>query len=212
MNLNRFHTCRWAVIACYLAAFTWGFASIALAADSSEVEAEVKLIRKYYAEVEALQELRKQDIEFQCKGGPMQGVLTLRFRRDTGKVVRLDLGYLAGDHGGSDEMYYYREGQVFFVLTSDSWWQFSGKKEGETIDTLRERRYYFSKGKCIRVLEKKVVADKPEQLRALAAKEENRELDLNEAATKELIIEVMKKAVLLPKMTDVKEVVKFFCE
>ncbi|NOX99542.1 MAG: hypothetical protein GXP30_07420, partial [Verrucomicrobia bacterium] len=94
MNSGRIHLCRWTFIACCLAAPAWLAVSPALAADNSEVEAEIKLIRKHYAEVEALQELRKQDFEFQCEGDPMQGVMTLRFRRDTEKVVRLDLGYL----------------------------------------------------------------------------------------------------------------------
>lgn len=182
------------------------------AADDAEIEKEVARIREYYAEVEALQELKKEDLEFKCEDDFMEGILTRRFRRDTDQVVRLDLGYLAGDHGGADEMYYYREGQVFFVLISDSWWRFSGLKEGQTVDMMRERRYYFSKGQCIRVLEKKVTADKPELLRGLIAKANNRQLDLSLATTAEQIAEVLKKALVLPKLEDAKAVAKFFCE
>lgn len=109
-------------------------------------------------------------------------------------------------------MYYYREGQLFFVLVSASWWQFSGGKEGETIDTMRERRYYFSKGQCIRVLEKKVTAKKQEQLRGLISKAENLELDLNREEIKGDLAEVMKKAQVLPTLKEAKDVTKFFCE
>lgn len=189
------------------------FTGVGLCADDKAgVEAEVARIRQYYAEVEALRELKKEDLEFNCPGDPMEGVLTRRSRRDTGKVVRLDLGYLAGDHGGSDEMYYYREGQVFFVLLADSWWQFSGKKEGETIDSMRERRFYFSKGKCIRILEKKVTAKKPELLRGQIGKAENRELDLSSVSSKEMVSKVLEKALALPQLEDAKAVTKFFCE
>lgn len=174
-------------------------------------EAEVARIRKHYAEVEALQDLRQEDIEFQCPGDPMQGVLTRRSRRDTEEIVRLDLGYLAGDHGGADEMYYYRKNKLFFVLETASWWGFDGKKEGQTLDTMRERRYYFADGGCIKVLEKKVSSGKPEELKHLIAKEENRELDLAEEATKKMVAEILKKANSLPKLTDAKALAKFFC-
>ncbi len=180
--------------------------------DTTGVEGQIALIRQYYAEVEALQELQKVDIEFRCQGDPMEGVLTKRLKRDSGKVVRLDLGYLAGDHGGADEMYYYRDGKLFFILVSASWWQFSGQKEGETIDTMRERRYYFSKGQCIRVLEKKVTAKKQDQLRGLISKAENHELDLNGEEIRGGIAAVMKKASVLPTLKDARAVTKFFCE
>ncbi len=189
------------------------FIGVGLCADDKPaVEAEVARIRQYYVEVEALRELKKEDLEFNCPSDSMEGVLTRRSRRDTGKVVRLDLGYLASDHGGSDEMYYYREGQVFFVLRADSWWQFSGKKEGETIDSLRERRFYFSKGKCIRILEKKVTAKKPELLRGQIVKAENHELDLSSVSSKEMIGKVLEKALVLPQLKDAKAVAKFFCK
>ncbi len=208
-TLRYYHFLALAVCLSALALFA---GRVSAADDKLELEAEVARIRQYYAEVEALQELKKEDLVFKCEGDSMEGVLTRRFKRDTGKVVRLDLGYLAGGHGGSDEMYYYRDGQVFFVLVSDSWWQFSGEKEGKTIDTMRERRYYFSAGKCIRVLEKKVTAAKPDFLRSLIVKAENRELDLGEAESKRLVAEVMEKARALPQLKDAEAVVKFFCE
>ena len=203
---------RFVATAVCMAAVALLFGDESLASDKGDVEAEVARIRKFYAEVEALQELDKEDFEFKCPGDPMEGVLTRRSRRDTGKVVRLDLGYIAGDHSGSDEMYYYREGKLFFVMISDSWWQFSGKKEGQTIDTMRERRYYFSEGQSIRVLEKKVSAEKPDLLRGLIVKAENSQLDRSLPTTKEMVAEVMKKALALPKMHDAKAVTKFFCE
>lgn len=199
-------------IATSLVAMALLFGEAMVAADKEGVEVEVARIRKFYAEVEAQQELAKEDFEFKCPGGPLEGVLTRRSRLDTGKVIRLDLGYIAGDHSGSDELYYYKEGQVFFVRVSDSWWQFSGKKEGQTTDTMRERRFYFANGKCIRVLEKKVSADKLELLRGLIVKAENHELDLSADETKEIIAGVMKKALILPKLNDSKAVTKFFCE
>lgn len=193
------------------------FGDALLAADSAEVEAEVKRIRKYYAEVEALQELRQVDIEFQCPADPMQGVLTRRYRRDTDKIVRLDLGYLIGDHDGADEMYYYRDNQVFFVLVTASSWRFIEKKgakpgEGATIDSLRERRLYFSSGRCIRVLEKSASSENPEDLKGLIAKAENRELRLTEAQTQEIVSEILRKAKALPGVTDAKAAAKFFCD
>ncbi len=162
---------------------------VTVAADGRE--AEIAKIRKYYAEVEALQELAQEDIKFQCPDDPMQGVLTRRTRRDTGEIVRLDLGYLAGDHGSSDEIYYYRGGEVFFVLEAASWWGFSGGKEGQTIDTMRERRFYFAGGRCIRVLEKEVSSEKPEDLKGLISKEENRELDLADETVKKIVAGIL---------------------
>jgi len=193
------------------------FGGAMIAADQAVVEEEVKRIRKFYAEVEALQELRQEDIEFQCPADPMQGVLTRRFRRDTGKIVRLDLGYLIGDHDGADEMYYYRDNQVFFVLVSESSWRFVEKKgakpgEGATMDSLRERRFYFSGGRCIRVLEKTASSEKQEDLKGLIGKAENRELSLVEASTKEIVSEILRKAGALPGISDPKAAAKFFCE
>lgn len=200
-----------------LAVLALCFGGAIVAADKEGVEAEVARIREFYAEVEALQELKQIDIEFQCPDDPMQGVLTRRYRRDTDEIVRLDLGYLIGDHDGADEMYYYREGQVFFVLVSESSWRFVEKKGGKpgesaTMDSLRERRYYFSGGRCIRVLEKSVSSEKPADLRGLIVKVDNRELDLTATETKEIVAEIFKKAVALPKVTDAKAVAKFFCE
>ena len=60
------------------------FGEVIEAADKDGVEAEVASIRKFYAEVEALQELDKKDFVFKCPGEPMEGVLTRRSRRDSG--------------------------------------------------------------------------------------------------------------------------------
>jgi hypothetical protein len=209
MTYTGIHRFQWFGIAVCLLGALFFLRGGAAAADKTEEE--VARIRKYYAEVEALQGLRQEDIEFQCPGDPMQGVLTRRSRRDTDEIVRLDLGYLAGDHGGADEMYYYRKNKLFFVLEAASWWGFSGKKEGQTLETMRERRFYFADGRCIKVLEKTASSERPEGLRLLIAKEENRELDLAEEATKIMVAGILKKADSLPKLRDAKALAKFFC-
>jgi len=114
-------------------------------------------------------------------------------------------------------MYYYRKSEMFFVLISASSWRFAGKKEdkpGETstVDSLRERRLYFTKGRCIRVLEKSASSENPENLKGLIAKAENRELDLSEPETKKLISEALRIAEALSKVKDAKAVTRFFCE
>jgi len=217
--MNSFRHClsRFPIIFASLAGVVLLFEGVAAAPDKGEIEAEVQSIRKWFAEVETLQELRQENIEFQCEGDPMEGVLTRRYRRDTNQIVRLDLVINYSDHGAGDEIFYYRNGKVFFVLESEFSWRFAKKKgdkpgETSTVDSIRERRLYFAGGNCIRVLEKSVSSENPEKLKGLIAKAENRELDLAAVETRKIVAEIFKSAVTLPKMTNAKAVAKFFCE
>lgn len=158
-------------------AITWSLIAaiaIPLAAGESEL---IEEIRKDYARIEA-EAAKKEVFTFESETGPEEGKLT-RYALD-GKVVKIHITFLAGDHGGSDESYYYRDGKLFFGYKADSFWRFSGKRNPDGSDAsedhLHEYRVYVNSGDVIRALEKHAVSEKPEELKAAAAKAKNQEL------------------------------------
>lgn len=139
------------------------------------VEDKVKEIRARYGEIEGAK-LRTRAIEFESQDEPLSGTCTLFFQGD--EIVKVFLSYGAGDHGASDEYYYYKGGELFFVYASDGYWRFTGETlsngESETIDSAVEHRVYIDQGRIIRHLSKEATSKNPAALKGLLAKAENR--------------------------------------
>lgn len=138
------------------------------------VEEKVTGIRARYNDIEGAK-LRTRAIEFEAQDEPLSGTCTLHYRGD--EVVKVHLAYGAGDHGASDEYFYYTQGVLFFAYASDGSWGFTGETlpngESETIDSVAEHRVYIENGVILRHLEKKASSKKPAELKGLLAKAPN---------------------------------------
>jgi hypothetical protein len=93
-------------------------------------------------------------------------------------VVKAVLSYSSGDHSGSDERFYYRDGKLVFIHVTDSSWRSGGKAasngQPSTIDEVTEHRIYLHDGKIIRSLTKTASAESGEDLVKALAKAENK--------------------------------------
>ena len=140
-----------------------------------QVEDIVSQIRARYAAIENAN-LRSLEISFESEDEPASGTCMKYFDGDS--LVKIKLSYAIGDHGGSDEYFYYNGGTLFFAYASDSQWRFSGETlpngEGGTIDIVTEHRAYFFQDAVIRHLYKEVQFKNPEELNALLSKTENK--------------------------------------
>lgn len=139
--------------------------------------AEIASIRELYAKFDQAKAIKNETIKFHLEGGPIEGTITRRSYE--GGLAALQVSYTAGDHGGTDENYYFAEGKLFFILTKDSSWQFapgSTDEKPKTTDTLTESRYYVSKGAIIQALRRSVSAEGGKNLEELIAKEENKKV------------------------------------
>ena len=151
---------------------------VAGTAMADETENRIKEIRGQYTAIESSKS-KTEIIPFEAKDDPLSGSLT-RFLKDD-KLVKAVLSYTAGDHGGSDERYYFHDGKLIFIHVTDSSWQFGGKKQpnGEpgTIDTVTEHRIYLHDGKIIRNLTKQATAESAEDLTKKLEKAANKPSD-----------------------------------
>ena len=176
----------------------------AMPALADETEDHIKEIRERYAEIEALG-AKGEEIKFESESDPLSGTFT-RFRKD-GTVVKAVLSYNAGDHGGSDERFYYRDGKLVFIHVTDSSWRFGGKPApgggAGTIDEVTEYRIYLHDGKVIRNLTKNASAESGEDLAKALAKAENKP-----STDKERETQVLSHAAALPGLKDAAAVVK----
>ena len=138
------------------------------------VEEKVSGIRARYNEIEGAK-LHAKTIEFEAQEEPFSGACTLHHRGD--EIVKVHLAYGAGDHGASDEYFYYTKGVLFFAYAADGSWGFTGETlpsgESETIDTVAEHRVFIENGTILRHLEKKASAKNPAEIKGLLAKASN---------------------------------------
>lgn len=143
--------------------------------NADESDSTLKDIRARYAEIENAK-LRTKTVKFDSETEPVSGVCTLSFAQD--KLVKVKLSYDMGDHGGSDEYFYYRDGVLIFAFATDSSWQFGGKPRPDgnagTIDTVAEHRVYFAKGKVVQHLAKKVSSSDGKAIPTLLEKTVNK--------------------------------------
>lgn len=141
-------------------------ASATEAEDSEEplkVDSTIEAIRAVYQETEAWKasgQLQKDTLAFACYEGEMDGEVILYVQ--AGEIVLVEYGLYQGDHGGSGESWYFREGEPVFVFVESSYWQFAGPEreaaDGSMIqgtkDVVTEERYYVYEQKVIRSLTK----------------------------------------------------------
>ena len=132
-------------------------------------------IRARYNLIEGAK-LRSEQIDFEATDGPGSGTCTRYFQGN--ELVKIHLSYSLGDHGGSDEYYYYSGGQTFFAFATDSSWGFTGTTlpngESETMDTATEHRAYFVDGTLIRHLFREAQSKDPKSLNSLLNKQPNK--------------------------------------
>lgn len=180
---------------------------VALAGPSfADEQSAIDEIKKLYAKIDTGKPVKTSKIKFSLEGDPMEGTIT-HFTYEGG-LSAIKLSYLAGDHGSSDEHYYYHGEKPFFVFTKDSSWHFGpgGTDENPaTIDVLTESRYYFQNSSCIRALRKSVRSGDAKKLPALLAKAKNKNIVPDDNARR-----LLKWAHALRKITSGEEAAKFF--
>lgn len=182
------------------------FLPSAALADNEEAK-QVGEIRALYAKISQAEPEKTETIEFEIPDDPMSGTITRR--RFAEGLVAIKLSYTAGDHGGSDQNFYYDGKGLFFILVQDSSWQFaegSTDEKPKTKDTLAETRYYVGEGKFIQALKRSATSDDPAKLRLLLEKAENKEFK----PTDEEDGYLLKRAAFLKTASKKEEAVKFF--
>lgn len=156
--------------------------TIAGSSRGDEVEDRVKEIRTRYNAIESAK-LKSQKVEYEGDSEPITATCTTYFEGD--EVVKVQLTW-GGDHFASDEYFYYAGGRLIFVYASDGSWRFTGETlpngESETMDEVVEHRVYLSGDSVIRHLEKTASSKKPDEIKTLLAKTENRPSDDTERA------------------------------
>lgn len=158
------------------------FLTLALSSLSVSVHAQEGIdgIKKWYGEVESNKALKTTtyslDEEMKLK----------RFIDTKGNVVKIEL-FAGGAHGSLHDVYYYRNGLLFFVLRTEFDWRFSSNldKEGNpnTIDSAFQSRMYLNRTKVIKVLEKRASTENATAIVGMLAKAQNKEAKANESHT-----------------------------
>jgi hypothetical protein len=150
------------------------FSLLPLLGYTENSEAIIKDIRARYNQIEGAK-LRSQEIEFTSDSDPVSGTFTRYYQGDA--LVKIKLSYSMGDHGGSEEFFYYDQGELFFVFATDTAWGFSGETlpngESGTVDTAIEHRVYFRQGAVVRHLSREVKSKDPTAISALLQKAPN---------------------------------------
>jgi hypothetical protein len=144
-------------------------------------EAALKQIRELYAKIDQGKPVKTTEIKFEVEGDPMEGTIT-RFTYEGG-LSAIKLSYVAGDHGGADEHFYFTGDKLFFIFVKDQSWSFGPDSTNEkptSIDRLTETRYYLQEGRSLRALSRTTQGSDAEKLPALIAKEENKEIEPDE--------------------------------
>ncbi|MDF1753005.1 MAG: hypothetical protein P1U89_09545 [Verrucomicrobiales bacterium] len=140
-------------------------------------EPAIDEIRKKYNEIEALK-LDSVSVKFELEDDPLSGKIVIFSDGPHVKKVVYESG---AEHGGTTESYYYSNGDLFFVFKQDSHWRFSGNTradgQSETVDGLKELRFYYKDGKCIRALTRETESPNADVLNEKIAKLPNLTLD-----------------------------------
>ena len=120
---------------------------------SANPEERVNQIRGWYAEIQKSKAESETKTEFADDEEFLTGTRTVR--KYPGNLTAMTVEWGAGDHGGAEEHYYFRDGELFFAYHVLSSWSFveGGTPEKPlTEDTRKEIRYYFDGATCIRAL------------------------------------------------------------
>lgn len=163
-----------------LASFALALSALALPTDQKEfreAEEAAKNAKRVFGQIQASKPNSTQTIPFNLKEDPMEGSIVKRVYAKGKQAIKLK--YVAGDHGGSTEHFYFENGELVFAFVKDTHWNFSinaNANAAKTEDTLIERRFYFRKGKCVRALERSVTTSDAGKLSTLIQKKENQEV------------------------------------
>lgn len=150
-------------------------------------EDRVAEIRARYQTIEGAK-LRRSAIRFES---PMEAAsATWTGFYEDGELVKVHLASALGDHGATDDYFYYEGGRLFFAYSVAGSWQFTGRTlpngESETVDKTVEHRLYLSADRIVRHLVKEASAKDLSKLPLLLAKAENRPAEDPERA-KEIV-------------------------
>ncbi|WP_193214989.1 hypothetical protein [Luteolibacter marinus] len=165
----------------------------------------VKEIRGWYQTIQEATAKKERTIKFEDE--PLSGTLTVREFDSGFAAVTLSFG---AEHGEGDDHYYFKDGELFFVFSVHTLWQFAPRPGDDgtnptTVDTRSETRLYYEDGKCIRKLTKSASSEDRDSLPAKVGKMES-----TEEALKESDEVHAKRGALLLKATDAGEVLKAF--
>ncbi len=140
-------------------------------------------IKKWYGEVEANKALKTTTYSLGEDGEDME---LKRFVDTKGNVAKVELS-VGGAHGSLSDVYYYKDGLLFFVLRTEFSWQFSDKKDKDgnpkTIDSALQSRVYLNRAKVIKVLEKRASTENADAIVRMLAKAQNKESKAEESHT-----------------------------
>lgn len=165
-------------------------------------------IRALHAKITQAEPSKTETIDFEIPDDPMSGTITRRSYE--GGLSAIKLSYTAGDHGGSDQNFYFVGKDLFFILVQDNSWQFavgSNDEKPKTDDTLTETRYYVREGKFIHALRRSATTSGAGKLSALIEKAENAAFKPEEEGDN-----LLKRAAFLQTVTTKEEAVKYFSE
>ena len=147
---------------------------------SAKAQEDIDNIKKWHAEIEGNQALKSTTFSLENDG---EEIGLKRFMNEKGEVVKVRL-FAGGDHSSLDDIYYYKNGLLFFVIRTKNGWQFSDKKDKDgnpkTIDSAFQSRLYFQRAKILKILVKNVSSENAEAIDGMLAKAENREVIVNE--------------------------------
>ena len=148
--------------------------SFSFSANADAVENAVKDIRAKYNQIEGAK-LPSNQVAWDPGDDPAWGTLT-RYYSD-GNLVKIHFNFGEGDHGGSDEYYYYWNGELFFAFANQGYWKFTSRTKADgqeqTADVAIEQRLYFSNGNLIRHLYREAESTNPDLLKQIMAATEN---------------------------------------
>ena len=164
-------------------------------------------IRKWYGQIQSAKPASKQEILFEAANEPLAGEMTVR--KYAGGLMAITLGYGAGDHGGADEHYYFRNGELFFIFVEESTWRFTGEEGADgnpkVHTTLRELRYYLDGGKCFRLLDRKIAGPSTDDLEKKLRKMAQKSLKPGDDA-----VEIIQRGQTLAKAKNARDILKSF--
>ena len=119
-----------------------------------DTTARMAAIRAEYARIEALRgtnRVRVDSLGYECE--ELVGFFRFYYRDDT--LLLAEREYVAGDHFGGVERYYFQHNTPLFAFQQESTWQFTGAErtgpDGEMIPNTRDdfhevRTYYTAAG------------------------------------------------------------------
>lgn len=119
----------------------------------------VETITRQYEQVLAEMErgtLRVDSVLYECENEPESGMVKRHYRGDEQVLVQWSRG---SEHSWSDRQVFLDGGEPYFVLEELGSWSFGGPATKDetgtnTIDQIREVRYYLQDGKIVQHLNK----------------------------------------------------------